>query len=99
MKNRRSERPRISEKTATVVQEAFERSPQNRRGGHLLTCTFRRQQCTNWKSETARTCLQDSGRSNVVGKRLYHVTDDSCQQMRYKITQPHEFLEQLPFSG
>lgn len=53
----------------------------------------------NCISETAQTCLQDSGRSNVVGKGLYHARVDSCQQMRYKITEPQEFLEQLPFSG
>lgn len=94
-KKRRSERPQIREKTANIVQEAFERSPQNRCGMLLLNWTSASNNAQNWKSETARTCLQDSGRSNVVGKRLYH----SCQQMGYKIIEPHEYLEQLSVSG
>jgi len=38
-----------------------------------------------------------SGLSKVVGKRLYHVREDSCQQMRYKITEPLEFLNRYRF--
>jgi hypothetical protein len=94
----RSGRPRISEQTVIVVQQAFETRPQKpvwRASAEVHVPQARAHKILKLKLHEHAYKIQVV---QMLQKEGYHARLDFSQQIRSKITEPHLLLQELTFS-